>query len=146
LDFDRFLREQETGGKSPASATPIKMKVMGEEYTLPPAPPAITVLASWREEKRTVKDVFAAGDAIFGKEALTQWARAGWSVDRIVEAVQVAERLILGESPEDIMLGLGLPTDTEEGEKKGSPAESTESSDAVGSASKPRSKRNTEST
>jgi hypothetical protein len=144
LDFDRFIRELEAKAGKPAPAEPLKMVVLGKEYVLPAVVPAITVLSFWRgEEGRTNGDICAAGDVIFGREALDEWARAGWPKNYIVEAVLTAERLIYGESPERIMLSLSLPV---EEEKKGSSSESTSSSDAAGPPSKPRSKPNTKST
>jgi hypothetical protein len=100
LDFDRFWAELNTDD---APSNPLSITVGGQGYNLPSTLPAILVLARMRDEDRTIADLFKAGDAIFTRDTLNKWSAAGMSVNQIVTIIIAAERLILGETPDEVM-------------------------------------------
>lgn len=117
LDFDRFWGEMQGEATSPA----LRIRVDGQEYELPPSLPAVSVLAHMRGEARSNKDVIAAGDALFGRGVMDGWARRGMGFDQMRAVVFAAERLVMGESPEEILGSAG----SEESEGKGKRRAST---------------------
>jgi hypothetical protein len=120
LDFDRYWAEQRAQQGEAGGEPPLSMTLLGKTYPLPPSLPAALALAYFRaapESDRVthgMREIIAAGESIFGRTAMDEWALAGWQMDKIVTAILTAERLILGEAPDDIMEGLGAE---EEGKK-----------------------------
>jgi hypothetical protein len=113
LDFDRYWAERQAQQGAEGGASPLSMTVLGKDYPLPPTLPAALALAYFRpvpegqeRASRSTREIIAAGESIFGRAALDEWALAGWQMDRVLVVVLTAERLILGETPDDLMEGL----------------------------------------
>jgi hypothetical protein len=105
LDFERFwaeLHADEIEAEiAPAIAPTIT--VAEQTYTLPATVPSILMLATLRGGDRTPQDFLAAARQMFGQDELERWAMYGMSVTAICTVVIAAERLIGGESPEEIL-------------------------------------------
>lgn len=86
IDFDAYWAETVKTDDAP------QIKVFGEIYTLPPSPPALTVVRVMRqsadaEAALTGEDVIAAADSIFGRETLDKWLYQGLTVKQLFDLV-----------------------------------------------------------
>jgi hypothetical protein len=104
FDFEEFWREWQANDpdSSTTESSPKRITIDGREYALPDTLPAIVVLRRMRQGRRSLEQIFEAGDALYGEGIVEEWARAGMDVEKIVAAISAAEALVSGTPPEEL--------------------------------------------
>lgn len=101
LDFDQFWAETQ-----PEDAELPRVRVFGEEVTLPASIPAIIVIRYLRqgvdEDEPIGGDTLVqVADALFGRETLDRWLNRGLTITQLGDLVSRTLNLYMGGGDED---------------------------------------------
>lgn len=101
IDFDRFWQETQ-----PKEDELPRVRVFGEEVTLPASIPAIVVIRYLRQsvdEDETIggDTLVQVADALFGRETLDRWLSKGLTITQLGDLVSRTLNLYMGGEDED---------------------------------------------